>query len=151
MSRLLVVVDMQKDFVDGALGTKEAQAIVPAVEEKIKAYQAAGETVVFTLDTHGPDYPATQEGRRLPVPHCIKGTPGWELADTLKELAGTRFEKGTFGSRELAEYVRDGGFSQAEVVGFPTPFSSRPSAQSFPSQWMRPAVRASVPRAMRMR
>ena len=115
MSRLLVVVDMQKDFVDGALGTKEAQAIVPAVEEKIKAYQAAGETVVFTLDTHGPDYPATQEGRRLPVPHCIKGTPGWELADAFKELAGTRFEKGTFGSRELAEYVRDGGFSQAEL------------------------------------
>ena len=120
MSRLLVVVDMQKDFVDGALGTKEAQAIVPAVEEKIKAYQAAGETVVFTLDTHGPDYLDTQEGRRLPVPHCIKGTPGWELADTLKELAGTRFEKGTFGSRELAEYVRDGGFSQAEVVGLCT-------------------------------
>ena len=76
MSRLLVVVDMQKDFVDGALGTKEAQAIVPAVKRKIEEYQAAGDPVVFTMDTHGPDYLATQEGKKLPVPHCIRGTPG---------------------------------------------------------------------------
>ncbi len=120
MSRLLVVVDMQKDFVDGALGTKEAQAIVPAVKRKIEEYQAAGEPVVFTMDTHGPDYLATQEGKKLPVPHCIKGTPGWELAEELRESAGKMFEKGTFGSRELAEYVQKTGYAAVELVGLCT-------------------------------
>ena len=120
MKKLLIVVDYQKDFVDGSLGFSGAELLDGPIAAKIAAYRAAGDDVVFTLDTHGPDYPATQEGRRLPVPHCIKGTPGWELADAFKELAGTRFEKGTFGSRELAEYVRDGGFSQAEVVGLCT-------------------------------
>ena len=109
MSRLLVVVDMQKDFVDGALGTKEAQAIVPAVKRKIEEYQAAGDPVVFTMDTHGPDYLATQEGKKLPVPHCIKGTPGWELAEELRESAGKMFEKGTFGGTcgIVYGYLRD--------------------------------------------
>ena len=120
MSRLLVVVDMQKDFVDGALGTKEAQAIVPAVKRKIEEYQAAGEPVVFTMDTHGPDYLATQEGKKLPVPHCIKGTPGWELAEERRESAGKMVEKGTFGSRELAEYVQKTGYAAVELVGLCT-------------------------------
>ena len=120
MSRLLVVVDMQRDFVDGALGTKEAYAIVPAVKKKAEEYRAAGDSIVFTLDTHGPDYLATQEGRKLPVVHCIKGTPGWELVGELQEFAGKRFEKGTFGSRELAEYVQEGGYSAVELVGLCT-------------------------------
>ena len=76
MKHFLIVVDMQKDFVDGALGTREAQTIVPAVAEKIRSF--SGE-IFATLDTHGADYLSTKEGQALPVPHCIKGTPGWEL------------------------------------------------------------------------
>ena len=76
MKKFLVVVDMQKDFVDGALGTKEAVAIVPAVVKKINAFN--GEIIV-TYDTHGENYMETSEGKNLPVPHCIKGTDGWQL------------------------------------------------------------------------
>lgn len=86
MSRLLVVVDMQKDFVDGALGSPEARAIVPNVLDKVKAYQDAGDEVVFTLDTHFADYMDTMEGKKLPVVHCVKGTPGWELVPELREF-----------------------------------------------------------------
>lgn len=95
MSRLLVVVDMQKDFVDGALGSPEARAIVPNVLDKVKAYQDAGDEVVFTLDTHFADYMDTMEGKKLPVVHCVKGTPGWELVPELRAVPGTRFEKHT--------------------------------------------------------
>lgn len=86
--KLLVVVDMQKDFIDGALGTKEAQAIVEHVAAKIRTYREAGDRIVFTMDTHAPDYLNTQEGRNLPVPHCIKGTPGWELDARIRDAAG---------------------------------------------------------------
>lgn len=120
MSRLLVVVDMQKDFVDGALGSKEAQAIVPHVIDKIKAYQGAGQEVVFTLDTHFDDYMDTMEGKKLPVIHCVKGTPGWELVEGLKEFEGKRFEKATFGSRELADYAALGRYESVELVGLCT-------------------------------
>ena len=102
---LLIVVDMQNDFVTGALGTAEAQAIVPRVNAKI----AAADAVVYTLDTHGEDYLATQEGKRLPVPHCIRDTPGWALEpDIAKECAEgmISFAKPTFGSAALCEYVR---------------------------------------------
>lgn len=105
-NRYLIVVDMQNDFVSGALGTDEAQAIVPQVVKKAEEF--AG-TVVFTLDTHGPDYLATQEGKNLPVEHCIRGTEGWELIGPLQKIQKERdalvFEKGTFGSRELASYL----------------------------------------------
>ncbi|MCB7320404.1 cysteine hydrolase family protein [Lacrimispora sp. 210928-DFI.3.58] len=120
MGRLLVVVDMQKDFVDGALGSKEALAIVPAVAQKIRSYREAGDEVVFTLDTHFDDYLDTMEGRKLPVVHCIKGTPGWELCKELQGLEGKRFEKVTFGSRRLAEYVAAGGYTSVELVGLCT-------------------------------
>lgn len=120
MSRLLVVVDMQKDFVDGALGTREAQAIVPHVVEKIKAYKEAGQEVVFTLDTHDSGYMDTMEGKKLPVIHCVKGTPGWELADGIKDFEGKRFEKMTFGSRGLADYVVKGSYESVELVGLCT-------------------------------
>ena len=102
---LLIVIDMQNDFVTGALGTAEAQAIVPHVNAKI----AAADAVVYTLDTHGEDYLATQEGKRLPVPHCIRDTPGWALEpDIAKECAEgmISFAKPTFGSAALCEYVR---------------------------------------------
>lgn len=105
-NRYLIVIDMQNDFVDGALGTPEAQAIAPALVDAARAFD--GE-LIFTLDTHGADYLATQEGAHLPVPHCIKGTPGWELIPALAELQRERqarvFEKPTFGSTALAHYL----------------------------------------------
>lgn len=117
--RLLVVVDMQNDFVSGTLGSKAAQNIVPNVLSLIEKERARGTEAVFTKDTHGEDYPATQEGRMLPVPHCKKGTDGWELFGELKTLAGDSriFEKGTFGSLELGEYAREQGFSEIVLCG----------------------------------
>jgi nicotinamidase-related amidase len=120
MKRLLVVVDMQKDFIDGSLGTKEAQEIVPAVAKKIEEYQAAGDEVVFTFDTHQENYLNTQEGQKLPVVHCIKGTPGWELDQALQGYEGRHFEKPTFGSKELCEWAAEGGFDAIELVGLCT-------------------------------
>lgn len=120
MERLLVVVDMQKDFIDGSLGTKEAQAIVPKVAERVMSGQAAGEEIVFTLDTHGEDYLETLEGRKLPVKHCLKGTDGWQLCKELAGIAGRRFEKGTFGSLECAKYAAEGGYDQVELIGLCT-------------------------------
>lgn len=120
MNRLLIVVDMQNDFVDGALGTKQAQAIVPDVIKKIEEYRSRGDEVVFTLDTHFDNYMDTMEGKKLPVPHCIKGTPGWELTQALKNIPGKRFEKTTFASQELARYVADGQYQSAELMGLCT-------------------------------
>ena len=106
MKKFLIVVDMQRDFVDGALGTSEAQGIVENVVHKIEAFD--GEIIV-TYDTHGEDYMQTAEGRKLPVPHCIKGTPGWQLNEQVEAaLAGrdcTRIEKNTFGSVKLAHML----------------------------------------------
>ncbi len=102
--KLLIVVDMQKDFVDGALGTAEAVAIVPAVAEKIRAYRAAGNTVIATRDTHGEDYLSTQEGKNLPVVHCVRGTEGWQINAAVAEALGSDaviVDKPTFGSTEL--------------------------------------------------
>ena len=110
MKHILIVVDMQSDFVDGALGTPEAVAILPAVADKIKAYAAdpAG-VILVTYDTHTPDYMSTAEGKKLPVPHCIKGTAGWALHPTvafaLEGVAYTPVEKPTFGSVELPALV----------------------------------------------
>ena len=97
---------MQNDFVDGSLGTPEACAIAPAVIEKARTFEG---TVAFTLDTHGSNYASTQEGKNLPVAHCIKGTPGWQLIPGLEEARQARgarvFEKPTFGSVELAQWL----------------------------------------------
>lgn len=115
--KLLVVVDMQNDFIGGALGTQEAQSILPAVRARIADARKEGEVVVFTRDTHGDDYLSTQEGKNLPVPHCIAGTAGHEIAAGLC-LAGERvFDKPAFGSIELAAYVKEGGFAAVELVG----------------------------------
>ena len=102
--KILAVIDMQNDFVDGALGTAEAQAIVPRVCEKIRGFDGA---VLYTRDTHGPDYMNTQEGRNLPVPHCIKGSEGWQIVEELQDLAAEApvFDKPTFGSTALAHYL----------------------------------------------
>lgn len=99
MQNILIVVDMQNDFIDGALGTKEAVAIVPAVEDKIKNFKGR---VIFTRDTHEENYMNTQEGRNLPVSHCIRGTKGWEIRPELMELCKENpIDKVTFGSKEL--------------------------------------------------
>lgn len=107
MRRILVVVDMQKDFVNGVLGTKEAVAIVPAVVDKIREYEK--ENIFVTRDTHQKDYLTTQEGRKLPVEHCIEGTPGWELDPTVAEAVqgAAIVNKPTFGSTELMNIIRE--------------------------------------------
>ena len=102
---VLIVVDMQKDFVDGTLGTPEAVAIVPQVAARIEAGMARGETILFTRDTHESDYMDTQEGRNLPVPHCIRDTEGWEIIPQLKPyvVGFAPVDKPTFGSVNLAQ------------------------------------------------
>ena len=119
MKNILIVVDMQNDFIDGALGTKEAVAIVPKVEDKIRNFD--GE-VFFTRDTHETWYLETQEGRNLPVKHCIHGTWGWELADEIDELAkeAEKYEKPTFGSRRLMEELAKWNPDEIEFVGLCT-------------------------------
>ncbi len=106
MKKILVVVDMQKDFVDGALGSKEAVAIVPNVVNKIKNFEG---DIFVTYDTHFENYMDTNEGKNLPVPHCIKGTEGWELnrdvMDALNDKEYTTVEKITFGSVDLPGLV----------------------------------------------
>lgn len=99
MSDLLIVVDMQNDFIDGALGTKEAVLIVPNVKKKIEEFRGR---VIFTRDTHFENYLETQEGKNLPVKHCIKGTNGWQIRNELDALRKTEaIDKVTFGSSEL--------------------------------------------------
>lgn len=107
--KMLIVVDMQNDFIDGSLGTKEAQAIVPAVAARIREYRAAGCPVVATQDTHGEDYLDTREGKYLPVRHCIRGTEGWQIRPEILSLLQDCpiVEKPTFGSVRLPELVRE--------------------------------------------
>ena len=102
MRKILVVIDMQNDFIDGALGTPEAVGIVEAVKEKIRCYPP--EDVIATMDTHGENYMDTQEGKYLPVPHCIKGTDGWQIREDIAGLltGATVYEKPTFGSMDMA-------------------------------------------------
>ena len=107
MEKILIIVDMQKDFVDGSLGTKEAQSIVPAVKDKIENFEG---DIIFTKDTHEEDYLNTQEGQNLPVVHCIRGTAGYEIIEELQpytKRALAIFEKETFGSRKLAGFLKE--------------------------------------------
>ena len=111
MNKVLIVVDMQKDFVDGSLGTKEAVSIVPAVTEEIgKDY----DHIVFTRDTHQTDYLNTNEGRHLPVEHCIQNTDGWQLDKAVNEALSklsedsyTLLNKPTFGSEDLVKLLKE--------------------------------------------
>ncbi|MBE5794935.1 MAG: cysteine hydrolase [Clostridiales bacterium] len=125
-NKFLIVVDMQNDFIDGALGTAEAQAIVPAVVERIRQAKEAGETVIATLDTHTPDYMNTPEGRKLPVPHCIRQTEGWQIRKQVQDAMGDALlvEKPTFGSIRLPEIVRgladDPAAMTIELIGLCT-------------------------------
>ncbi len=104
--KLLIVVDMQNDFITGSLGTKEAQAIVPKVVEKIKSYDLAN--VFATRDTHQKDYASTQEGKKLPVEHCLKNTEGWLFPKEIEKALGDckKFEKPAFASLALCDEIR---------------------------------------------
>lgn len=114
MRKILIVIDMQNDFIDGALGTKEAVAIVPYVKAKIRAYDPGD--IIATMDTHEADYLQTQEGRNLPVEHCIRGTKGWEIREDIAEMLPEAkiYEKPTFGSTRLAEDLK--ALSQEEGI-----------------------------------
>ena len=121
--KILIVVDMQNDFVDGALGTKEAVAIVPAVIDKIRSYPK--ENIYATRDTHPENYLETQEGKYLPVPHCIRGTDGWQIRSEIAELIPSDhvIDKPTFGSVKLAEEMSrlaSQGDIEIELIGLCT-------------------------------
>ena len=106
MKKILIVIDMQNDFIDGSLGTKEAVSIVPAVKEKILSYDK--KNVYATRDTHPVNYLQTQEGSMLPVEHCIKNTNGWQICSELKSLIDEAniFDKVTFGSTDMALFIK---------------------------------------------
>ena len=118
--KILVVVDMQKDFIDGALGTDEAVSIVPNVIEKIKQYESSDNLVIYTKDTHLENYMDTREGRHLPVPHCIKGTAGHEIPNEILREHDLIIEKPTFGSVELVHYLENIEFDEVELIGLCT-------------------------------
>ena len=121
MRDVLVVVDMQNDFITGSLGTAEAVAIVPAVKEKIEGFSGR---VIYTRDDHGENYLSTREGSVLPVEHCIRGSRGWEICDELLPLRGDVVDKPTFSSVELGELLRgmkeDEGIGEITVIGLCT-------------------------------
>ena len=124
MKNFLIVVDMQKDFVNGSLGTAEAQAIVNNVVKKIEGHDGP---IIATLDTHEPHYLNTAEGKKLPVEHCIRNTPGWTLdaqvAQAISKKKCISLEKPTFGSVELPKLIRDladGEEFHIELIGLCT-------------------------------
>lgn len=105
MQNILIVIDMQNDFIDGALGSKEAQAIVPYVIDRVKTFDG---TVLFTRDTHRDNYMDTQEGKYLPVPHCLRGSDGWQIQKDLEALRTTEaIDKVTFGAASLPAILSD--------------------------------------------
>lgn len=117
MKKALVVIDMQNDFVFGSLGSADAQAILPNVTERVKNARQNGEQVIFTRDTHGKDYLTTQEGKKLPILHCIKDTEGWSVCKGLQETGDVVFDKAVFGSIELASYLQQQAFESVEFIG----------------------------------
>lgn len=149
--KYLIVVDVQNDFVDGVLGTAEARAMLPALLEKVRNFDG---TVLLTKDTHTDDYLHTQEGKNLPVPHCIRGTDGWEFPPQLAALAKARraavYEKSCFGSTRLASDLAPHRMwnpwswpvSAPTSAWCPTPCLSRQSCLKFPSPLTPAAVQA---------
>ncbi len=114
--KALIVVDMQNDFIDGSLGTKEAVSIVPKVKKKIDAARTEGREVIFTRDTHYEDYLETNEGKHLPVVHCIEESKGWEISSELDASSSTIINKNTFGYTGWADF----DFEEVELVGLCT-------------------------------
>jgi nicotinamidase-related amidase len=123
LKKCLIVVDYQNDFVSGALGFPEAAALEEHIVEKIQAYRAAGDDVMFTFDTHTQQYLLTQEGRKLPVPHCIGGTQGHKLYGKVAENCDAEdwcFIKYTFGSDALFDFLKEHRYGSIELVGVVT-------------------------------
>ena len=119
MEKILIVVDMQNDFITGPLGTPESLKAVPRVQEFLGRWRAErrGE-IYFTRDTHHVGYEDTQEGRNLPVLHCLEGSEGWQICPELREYAedAVIFDKPSFGSQDMAEYLQDSGAAPEEIV-----------------------------------
>jgi nicotinamidase-related amidase len=113
--RLLLVIDMQNDFIDGSLGTNEAPLIIAAIQNKIVQYKQNNFPIIFTRDTHDKNYLQTQEGKNLPVEHCIKDTSGWQITPKLDTTRAFIFDKPSFGSVELSEYIKI-NYAQAEEI-----------------------------------
>lgn len=123
--KILVVVDMQNDFIDGALGTPEAQAIFPNVVKKVEEYKRNHDFIVYTADTHfSEEYAMSMEGKKLPVMHCIHNTPGWMIPDEIRMGSQNIVRKFTFGARDLPDYIASNytryGITEIEVVGLCT-------------------------------
>ena len=116
MKKTLIVIDMQNDFIDGSLGTKEAVDIVDNVKKKIEEYHKNGDEIIFTRDTHQTDYLTTSEGRHLPVEHCIEGTAGWQIREELQVPGALTIDKPSFGYLNWAEYQLE----EVELVGLCT-------------------------------
>lgn len=116
MKKTLIVIDMQNDFIYGSLGSAEAQKIVNNVKEKIMVYKRNRDNIIFTRDTHNDDYLQTAEGGKLPIKHCIKGTPGWQIADGLYIEGAEIIDKPTFGYMDWKNYK----FYEIELVGLCT-------------------------------
>ena len=119
MNKLLIIVDYQNDFINGSLGFQGAEKISIVIKEKIEKYLKEGNDIIFTLDTHEEDYMNTMEGNKLPVKHCIKGSEGWKLHESVNyiPLAKKVFEKPTFPSLELANYLFDHNYDEVELCG----------------------------------
>ncbi len=120
MKKYLIVIDMQKDFVDGSLGTNEAVAILPRVKEKIAEAKREGKSIIFTRDTHEENYLSTNEGKNLPVAHCIKGSAGWEIYDGLYVDGAVVIDKPSFGFLGWREYIEDAPELEIELIGLCT-------------------------------
>lgn len=124
--KTLIVVDMQKDFIDGALGTNEAVAIVPNVKKKIAEYVERGDQIIFTRDTHTEDYLDTHEGKNLPVVHCVKDSEGWQIPSDIDVPTCEHINKGTFGwdmwdvETDDDGNMSDRNFDEVEIVGLCT-------------------------------
>ncbi len=121
MKKLLIVVDFQNDFVDGALGFENAHKVAQPIYDKLEAYHKEGQDVIFTRDTHFDNYLQTQEGKNLPIIHCIKDSFGWEIYGGAKVFAQEHalkiFDKGAFGSLELGNFIKDRGYDSVEIAG----------------------------------
>lgn len=116
MKKTLIVVDMQNDFITGSLGSREAVAIVENVKKKVSLYKESGDEIIFTRDTHFEDYLQTQEGRKLPVVHCVKGTHGWQIADGVYCEGSKIIDKTSFGYTGWGEF----DFEKIELCGLCT-------------------------------
>ena len=116
MKKTLIVIDMQNDFIDGSLGTKEAEAIVENVSAKINGYKSRGDEIIFTRDTHHEDYMDTNEGKHLPVIHCIEGTDGWQIRSELDTEGAEIINKPSFGFTGWDKY----SFEEVELIGLCT-------------------------------